>query len=191
MLSDIFFVKSVIQEHFKQRYVYIHKTYFECDEHFVRYINNTHICTSCILKHENITIYMSSCKSITEKITMFQPYKVSLLNMMLHIMPSYILLIDVYTNLKLDNFNDYSITDIETQIVRSYSTYSFNLSKNMIHTLAVHMNHMYNRDPLCDLDFNMLSILIYMKLQDVLHSIDTIKDTTIFMLSLIESNKIY
>lgn len=199
MLSDIFFINNFIRDHFS---FCIDDTLFKRGSNCTTCNFSTYIRTACdIWKYvttdrlKKVTVHMTSDKSITEEISIYriQPYKVSLLNIILSDIPEHVRLTELHEPCKFDIlYNKLAITDTKTTISvkLDYASHPLKMSVDIINMLAIHMNHVCKSESFCDLDKNMFSIIIYMKLQDMLHDIDIIKDTSILMLSLIESIKI-
>lgn len=199
MLSDIFFINNFIRDHYN---FYVDDTAFKRGSNCTTCNFSSYIKTACdIWKHvttermKKVTVHMTSDKSIAEGIPTYriQPYKVSLLNIILSGISEHVRLTELHEPCKFDIlYNKLAITDTKTMITVKfdYASSLLNLSVDIINMLAIHMNHVCKSKSFCDLDKNMFSIIIYMKLQDMLHDINVIKDASIFMLSLIESIKI-
>lgn len=195
MLSDIFSVDNFIKEHHDPDYVYgptfIHYIAYSCS------IDTRSITTywkTFDSINPKIMLYVTSDKSIIEEISTYyiQPYKVSLLNMILSNIPKYLRLTELQKTLKLNNsFGNLMKVNDKTVIKSTFHlAHPLNFSA-MITLLAVHMNNIRNYQFFRDLSNNCFSIIIYLKLQDTLSNIDVIRDTAVFMLSFIESIKIY
>lgn len=207
MLSYILFVNDFVQEYRKQHPICIDEPSLPFQGLYSRTVNILTITTFCRIIYDNMhagtVIDITSDKSIIEEIPKYhiQPFEMSLLNMILSKVPKHVRLIDLYETCNLNNLDD-NLVKVNNKIVINFMSQSRSLHStiNIINLLAVHMNDIreyYEFGNLREFSLsgnlinNRLSIIIYLKLQDILSSIDVIRDTALFMLSFIESIKIY